>query len=63
MSEVTIDWRRCRGHGVCAAALGELVSLDEWGFPVVTDPQVPDELRLAARMAQATCPAAALRVR
>lgn len=61
MTEVTIDWRRCRGHGVCAAALGERISLDEWGFPVVSDPTVPDDLRLAARMAQATCPAAALR--
>jgi ferredoxin len=60
---VTIDWRRCRGHGVCAAALGELVSLDEWGFPVVEQAEVPDQLRAAARMAQATCPAAALRAR
>jgi ferredoxin len=60
---VTIDWRRCRGHGVCAAALGELVSLDEWGFPVVEQAEVPEHLRAAARMAQATCPAAALRAR
>lgn len=62
MSTVTIDWRRCRGHGVCAAALHELVTLDEWGFPVMPDPNVPDDLHAAARMAQATCPAAALRV-
>lgn len=59
---VAIDWRRCRGHGVCSAALPEMVELDEWGFPVVEDATVPDHLRAAARMAQVTCPAAALRL-
>lgn len=63
MTAVTIDWRRCRGHGVCAAALGELITLDEWGFPVLDGTEVPDDLKGAARMAQATCPAAALRAR
>lgn len=63
MSTVTIDWRRCRGHGVCAASLHELITLDEWGFPVIPDATIPDDLNGAARMAQATCPAAALRLR
>jgi ferredoxin len=63
MSTVAIDWRRCRGHGVCAAALQELITLDQWGYPVVSQPEVPDDLHSAARMAQVTCPAAALRVR
>jgi len=62
MSSVTIDWRRCRGHGVCSAALEELITLDEWGYPVLTGQEVPDHLHAAARMAQWTCPAAALRV-
>ncbi len=62
-STVTIDWRRCRGHGVCSAALQELITLDEWGYPVMPDATVPDDLKTAARMAQATCPAAALRLR
>ncbi|MEI2786685.1 MAG: ferredoxin [Candidatus Nanopelagicales bacterium] len=63
MSTVSIDWRRCRGHGVCSAALRELITLDEWGYPVVADPEVPEALHNAARMASATCPAAALRLR
>ncbi len=62
MSSVNIDWRRCRGHGACSAALEELITLDEWGYPVLTDREVPDDLHAAARMAQWTCPAAALRV-
>ena len=63
MSSVTIDWRRCRGHGVCSAALAELITLDESGYPIVATGELPDELQAAARMAQMTCPAAALRVR
>ncbi|MEZ5185443.1 MAG: ferredoxin [Candidatus Nanopelagicales bacterium] len=63
MSRVEIDWRRCRGHGACSAALPELVSLDQHGYPVISDPQVPEELAGAARAGQWTCPAAALRVR
>lgn len=63
MSTVSIDWRRCRGHGVCSAALGELISLDETGYPVVANAELPDDLNAAGRMAQMTCPAAALRVR
>ncbi len=63
MSTVHIDWRRCRGHGVCAASLQELVTLDEWGYPMLSDDRVPGDLESAARAAQWTCPAAALRVR
>ncbi len=58
---IHIDWRRCQGNGVCAAALGELIELDQWGYPIVKNREVPDELRSAARLAQATCPVAALR--
>lgn len=62
MSTVTIDWQRCRGHGVCSAALPELLELDEWGYPIVKDSTVSDDLKSAARLAVATCPAAALRL-
>ena len=58
---IQIDWRRCPGHGACSAALGEIIQRDEWGYPVLTTNEVPEELRSAARLAQATCPAAALR--
>ncbi|MCU0279209.1 MAG: ferredoxin [Candidatus Nanopelagicales bacterium] len=59
---IHIDWRRCQGHGVCSAALQELIALDEWGYPVVSTSEVPPGLEVAARAAQWTCPAAALRV-
>ncbi|HPE11117.1 MAG: ferredoxin [Actinobacteria bacterium] len=62
MSTIQIDWRRCRGHGVCSAALEGVITLDEWGFPILSSHDLPDKQHGAARIAQWTCPAAALRV-
>ena len=50
----------CDGHGLCAELLPELVSLDEWGFPIVADADVPPQLRAHARRAVAACPTLAL---
>jgi ferredoxin len=58
-----VDRIACRGHGLCAGLLPEAVSLDDWGFPVVRGPDLPDDLRRAARRAVAACPALALRLR
>lgn len=64
IGRLTVDWIRCSGHGVCAAAIGEQISLDRWGFPDgVNTSGVPidKDLRSAAQLAVATCPAVALR--
>lgn len=61
-----VDWGLCAGHGVCAAALGESIGLDRWGYPRGTQQRtitVPGPLRGAARLAVATCPNVALRLR
>jgi ferredoxin len=55
---LAIDWTRCDGHGLCAVLLSEQISLDEWGFPLVRNPNVSDEK--AARRAATACPALAL---
>lgn len=63
---LVVDWERCAGHGVCAAALGEQVDLDRWGYPTgvtTAGVPIPRELERAARLAVASCPAAALRLR
>jgi ferredoxin len=52
----------CEGHGACAELLPELMSLDEWGFPIVHSAAVPDELTAHARRAVAACPVLALRL-
>jgi ferredoxin len=50
----------CAGHGACAELLPELISLDEWGYPLMTGEPVPVALERAARRAAAACPALAL---
>jgi ferredoxin len=50
----------CTGHGLCAELLPELISADEWGYPIVADQPVPRELARKARRAVTDCPALAL---
>jgi ferredoxin len=50
----------CAGHGVCAELLPELISLDEWGYPILPDQPVPQALARQARRAVTNCPALAL---
>lgn len=50
----------CEGHGICAELVPELVRLDEWGFPIVDDAEVPRALVPHARRAVAACPTLAI---
>ncbi len=52
----------CAGHGVCAELLPELISLDEWGYPLIDPRPVPPALDRDARRAVAACPALALKL-
>lgn len=63
---LVVDWELCAGHGVCAAALGERIDLDRWGYPTGVSTRgvtIPPDLERAARLAVLSCPAAALRLR
>ena len=59
--QLQVDWPRCNGRGVCHGVLPELISLDDWGYPVIAGP-VPDELLAGAREAVRMCPQLALRL-
>jgi ferredoxin len=52
----------CTGHGMCAELLPEMISLDPWGYPILTpeDGQVPRRLAAHARRAVGACPTLAL---
>ena len=50
----------CTGHGLCTELLPERVSLDEWGYPVISPDPILPGLRKAARRAVTDCPALAL---
>lgn len=56
-----VDPIACSGHGVCAELLPELITPDEWGYPVLAgDGTVPVWLMREARRAITDCPALAL---
>jgi ferredoxin len=57
-----LDPIRCDGYGMCAELLPELVSLDEWGYPVIRPGAIPDHLLDHARQAVDVCPVLALRL-
>ncbi len=59
--ELRVDWIRCSGHGLCAEIAPELVTLDDWGYPVVANP-VPLGLESIAERARTACPAMALKL-
>jgi ferredoxin len=61
-TRIVVDWTACDGRGLCAELLPELVSRDEWGFPLIRDPIVPASLRDHAEQAIAACPRLALRL-
>ncbi len=52
----------CDGRGLCAEILPELITLDDWGFPVIRDGDVPGLLTAEAREAVRVCPKLALRL-
>ena len=58
--QLQVDPTACTGHGLCAELAPELVTLDEWGYPIVPDRPVPRTLDRTARRAVADCPALAL---
>lgn len=53
----------CDGHGLCAELVPELIELDEWGYPILVDTEVPRSLLMHAKRAVSTCPVLALRLK
>lgn len=58
---LVVDWIKCEAHGLCAELLPEVVSLDDWGYPIIRGP-VPPHLEFLANRAKAACPVLALRL-
>ena len=57
---IRVDPIACDGHGLCAELLPELITLDEWGYPLLPAGPVPRGLERQARRAVTDCPALAL---
>ncbi|MDN3358707.1 NADH-ubiquinone oxidoreductase-F iron-sulfur binding region domain-containing protein [Actinomadura sp. DC4] len=57
-----VDWTRCAAHGLCGHLAPGLVQLDENGYPIIADADVPHRLVSEAQEAVEKCPALALRL-
>ena len=60
--QLHVDMIACTGHGLCAELLPELVSLDEWGYPILEPGPIPAGLNALARRTVNACPALALKI-
>jgi ferredoxin len=65
---VAVTWQirwdpiRCGAHGYCAEILPERITLDDWGFPIISAEAVGPGLEELARRAVAQCPVLALKL-
>ena len=55
-TSIRVDPVACDAFGYCAELLPELVTLDEWGYPVLDGRPVPPHLVDLARQAARDCP-------
>ncbi|MER7693948.1 ferredoxin [Streptomyces sp. NPDC097610] len=61
--KITIDTAACSGHARCAAAAPQLFRLDDDGYALPYDAEVPEALENAARDGETACPERAVTVR
>ncbi len=59
-SVIKVNPVACQAYGYCAELLPELITLDEWGYPIVDGNPVPPHLVELARRAAQECPRRAL---
>lgn len=52
----------CDGRGLCAEVAPELITLDDWGYPILLAEAIPPEWVVHAREAVRLCPKLALRL-
>ena len=57
-----VDPIACDGRRTCVELLPELISLDDWGFPIIADVDVPRDLLDEADETVRMCPLLALRL-
>jgi ferredoxin len=60
--KLVVDPIACDAHGLCVEMLPELIVLDDWGYPILSIPEVPERLERLARSAVSACPTLALQL-
>ena len=57
---VRVDPIMCEAHGLCAELFPERITLDDWGYPILSDDPITPALEAHAQRAAAACPTLAL---
>lgn len=61
MRRLRVNPTLCTGYSYCAEIVPELITVDDWGYPIVSRRDIEtDDLMKLARRAVATCPRLAL---
>jgi len=59
---LTVNPIACDGRALCAEVAPELITLDDWGFPIIWRHDIPAGLLADAQEAVRICPKLALRL-
>jgi ferredoxin len=59
---LVVDPIACDGRGTCAELFPERVTLDDWGYPMISGQPIDGELVKLARQTVKACPVLALRL-
>lgn len=51
---------KCKAEGICAELFPERIRLDDWGYPIIEQGELTEDLLDHARRAVAECPRLAL---
>lgn len=66
VSRLHIDWTLCDARGLCTELLPDLLTRDDWGYPLSRngsrEPEIPAEDAKYARAAVKRCPRLALKI-
>jgi ferredoxin len=60
-ARLIVDPIACDGRGLCAELLPELITLDDWGYPIITAADIPADLAAEVAVVIRSCPRMALR--
>lgn len=61
-ARLRVDPIACDGRGLCAEVFPEMITLDDWGFPIIRDEEIGPGLMAGAEEAIRLCPLLALRL-
>jgi len=61
-ARLRVDPIACEARGLCAEILPEMITLDDWGYPLIGGADVPADLYAEASEAVRLCPRLALRL-